>query len=112
MSWRLEKSALSRSGTISVNCSSTGTTNACVMRCFAIICTISTGLISRTMTVVAPIAWPAVAHPPPPMWNSGIAAMFTVSGPKPQIWRANGSSAKKLSFVSITPLGRPVVPLE
>ena len=59
-----------------------------------------------------PTYMPADAHPPPPMWNSGIATRLTLSGSNSHISRASGSRAKKLSLDSITPLGRPVVPLE
>ena len=64
------------------------------------------------MTVLAPWYIPATAHPPPPMWNSGMATRFTLSGRSSHIPVATGRRAKKLSLDSITPLGRPVVPLE
>ena len=41
-----------------------------------------------------------------------MATMFTVRSVNFQISAANGMSAKKLLFVSMTPLGLPVVPLE
>ena len=62
--------------------------------------------------LVAPWYIPATAQPPPPMWNSGMATRFTESGPSSHMSVATGSRAKKLSLDSITPLGRPVVPLE
>ena len=64
------------------------------------------------MTLVQPSYIPAVAQPPPPMWNSGIATRLTASGVSSQMSFATGSSPKKLVFVSITPFGRPVVPDE
>ena len=64
------------------------------------------------MTLVHPLYMPATAQPPPPMWNSGIATRLTVSGSNSQISLATGSSPKKLALVSMTPFGRPVVPLE
>ena len=70
------------------------------------------GSRSRIRTLVAPWNIPATAHPPPPMWNSGMATRFTESGPSSHISVATGSSAKKLSLDNITPFGRPVVPLE
>ena len=64
------------------------------------------------ITLFIPTYCPAVAHPPPPMWNSGMATRLTLSGANSHMSRASGSSAKKLLFDSITPFGRPVVPLE
>ena len=55
---------------------------------------------------------PAMAQPEPPMWNSGMATMLTMSSLKPHCSLASGSSANRLSLLSITPLGRPVVPDE
>ena len=64
------------------------------------------------MTEVAPSYMPATAQPPPPMWNSGIATRFTESSLMPHMSFAIGSSANRLSLLSITPFGRPVVPDE
>ena len=44
------------------------------------------------------------------MWNIGITAMFTESGVNRHDSVTFMTPLKKLSFVSITPLGRPVVP--
>ena len=109
---RLEKSASSTPGTISMNWSTTGTRNAWVIPCSPNIPTNAAGSSSRTMTLVQPSYIPAVAHPPPPMWNSGIATRLTESGENSQISLATGSNPKKLVLLSITPLGRPVVPDE
>ena len=64
------------------------------------------------MMLFAPTYWPATAQPPPPMWNRGMATRFTESGLNSHISMATGRRAKKLSLESITPFGRPVVPLE
>ena len=64
------------------------------------------------ITDVAPSDIPATAQPPPPMWNNGMATRFTESGPIPHMPLAIGRSANKLSLLSITPFGRPVVPEE
>ena len=74
--------------------------------------TSAAGSSSRTMTLRAPSYMPATAQPPPPMWNRGMATRFTESRPRAHMSVATGSRAKKLSFDSITPFGRPVVPLE
>ena len=55
---------------------------------------------------------PRIAQPPPPMWNSGIATRFTESGRKPPAVLSPSIAVKRFLFVSITPLGRPVVPDE
>ena len=107
-----EKSASSTPGTISMNCSTAGTRKAWVTPSAGISCTSAAGSSSRTITLRAPSYIPATAQPPPPMWNSGMATRFTESAPRPHMSAATGSRAKKLSFDSITPLGRPVVPLE
>ncbi len=46
------------------------------------------------ITLVPPWYMPATAQPPPPMWNSGIATRFTVSGPNSHISWTTGSSVK------------------
>ena len=49
-------------------------------------------------------------QPAPAMWNIGIMARFTESGVN-RHWSAMPiTPLKKLSLVSITPLGSPVVP--
>ena len=70
------------------------------------------GSSSRKITDVQPSYIPAVAQPPPPMWNSGIATRLTASPSSSQMSFAIGSRLKKLEFESITPFGRPVVPDE
>ena len=70
------------------------------------------GSSSRRITLVIPTYMPATAHPPPPMWNSGMATRLTPPGKNSHISSASGSRAKKLSLLSMTPFGRPVVPLE
>ena len=44
------------------------------------------------------------------MWNIGITAMFTLSAVNRHCGVMHDTREKKLLFVSITPLGRPVVP--
>jgi hypothetical protein len=44
------------------------------------------------------------------MWNIGIMARLTDSGLRPHWSAMPMTPSKKLSLVSITPLGRPVVP--
>ena len=44
------------------------------------------------------------------MWNIGITARFTLSAVNRHCGVMHDTRQKKLSFVSITPLGRPVVP--
>jgi hypothetical protein len=46
------------------------------------------------------------------MWKSGIATKLTACSFMPHKSRALGRMPRKLSFVSMTPFGRPVVPLE
>ena len=53
---------------------------------------------------------PASAQPDPAMWNIGITARFTDSGESSHEDAICSMPQKKLSFVSITPLGKPVVP--
>ena len=68
--------------------------------------------VHPTITDVPPLNMPAMAHPEPPMWNSGMATMLTMSSLNPHVSLASGSRANRLSLESITPLGRPVVPEE
>ena len=74
--------------------------------------TTAAGSSSRTITLAQPSYIPAVAHPPPPTWKSGMATMFTESSESSQMSLATGNKAKKLLLESMTPFGRPVVPLE
>ena len=62
-----------------------------------------------TSTSVAPRARPTIAHPDPPMWNSGIATRQTLDASTDHS-RATSSSAEQLALVISTPFGRPVVP--
>ena len=82
------------------------------MPCSGIRRTSAAGSMSRTITDVAPSYIAAVAHPPPPMWNSGMATRFTPSSDSSHMLFATGSRPKKFVLVSITPFGRPVVPEE
>jgi len=44
------------------------------------------------------------------MWNNGIATMLTDAGVMPISRTASSNSAPRLSLLSITPFGSPVVP--
>ena len=50
------------------------------------------------------------AQPDPPMWKSGIATRLTVSSPMWNVMPASEMAVERFALVSITPLGRPVVP--
>ncbi len=93
-----------------MNWNTAGTRKAWVTRRAPIRSMSAAGSISRTITDVPPYAMPANAQPAPPMWNSGMATIETIVSSKPQISRASSTMAKALALLSITPLGRPVVP--
>ena len=99
-------------GTASMNCSTAGTRNALVMPSSANSRTILAGSMSRTMMLLHPFHIPAVAQPPPPMWNSGMATRLTLLSSSCTMATDGGTSATTLELVSSTPFGRPVVPLE
>ena len=61
-------------------------------------------------TVRQPWYSPTIDQPEPAMWNIGITARFTESGVNRHDSVTFMTPLKKLSFVSITPLGSPVVP--
>ena len=95
-----------------MNWNTAGTRNPWVIRSLPIRSISAAGSSSRMTTDVPPLNMPAMAQPEPPMWNSGMATIDTISGVKPQTSLASGSSANRLSLLSITPFGRPVVPDE
>ena len=68
------------------------------------------GSTSRSTTLVQPKYSPTIAQPAPAMWNIGIMARFTLSALNRHCSAMPAAGLKKLSFVSITPLGSPVVP--
>ena len=70
----------------------------------------SDGSTSRKMTERPPRDMAHSAHPEPPMWNSGIATRLTVSSPMTKVCPASPIAVARLAFVSMTPLGSPVVP--
>ena len=80
-----------------------------MIRAFSIVSSSTAGSIIGTSTSVPPRASATFAQPEPPMWNSGIATSDTEVSSTPQ-WFATSISIEQLSLVSITPLGRPVVP--
>ena len=72
---------------------------------------ISAGTTSRRITVRHPKYRPTAAQPSPAMWNIGISARLTdCPGTNPQISPARRKVFIKLEVVSMTPLGKPVVP--
>ncbi len=79
-----------------------------IRRC-SIVSSSEAGSSIGTRMAVPPRASDTVAQPDPPMWNSGIATSDTEVSSTSQA-SATTSSAEQLSLVSITPLGRPVVP--
>src|SRR3954464_1249119 len=68
------------------------------------------GSTSRNSTVWQPWNSPTIAQPEPPMWNIGMTAKFTESGVNRHDSVTFMTPLKKLSLVSITPFGNPVVP--
>ena len=79
-------------------------------RCRDIASNIAAGSTSRNTTFVEPQYRPTIAQPEPAMWNIGITAMFTLSAVKRHSWVMPADQAEEVRSVSITPLGRPVVP--
>ena len=71
---------------------------------------IASGTTSRTRIVRAPTAIPASAQLVPPTWKRGMATRLTVSRVKPKAAAAAALWAARLRWVSIAPLGKPVVP--
>ena len=70
------------------------------------------GTISRTTTSVVPAYMAASPQPQPPMWYSGMATRARVpSRISGASMRMPGMPLKRLSWVSMAPLGTPVVPL-
>jgi hypothetical protein len=72
------------------------------------------GSNSRATTPLAPFSSPTRPQPLPPIWATGMATRLTSSGPHwfqaIGSWAALRRRASRLSWVSIAPLGRPVVP--
>ena len=67
---------------------------------------------SRVITLGTPSWIPNRTYDDPPTWNSGIATMFLSPSSNPQPSWAFRVWAIMLAWVSMTPLGRPVVPEE
>ena len=107
-----EKSASATPGTSWMNCNTAGTTKAWVTPHVESRRTSSPKSISLRISKRAPMKWATVAQPLPPMWNKGIATSTTESSVIFHSSPPTGSSPIRLSLESITPLGRPVVPLE
>ena len=66
--------------------------------------------MSRSTTVWQPKHIPTSDQPAPAMWNIGIIARFTDSAVNRHCSVMPITPLKKLSLVSITPFGSPVVP--
>ena len=67
---------------------------------------------SRVITLGTPSWMPNRTYDEPPTWNSGIDTMFLSPGSKPQPSWALRVWATMLAWLSMMPLGRPVVPEE
>ena len=67
---------------------------------------------SRVMMLGTPSWIPNRTYDEPPTWNSGIATMFLSPSSNPQPSWAFSVWATMLAWVSMMPLGRPVVPEE
>ena len=66
--------------------------------------------MSRSTTEWPPRDIPASAHPVPPMWNSGMATIDTVSASMRKASTAPDRMVAMLSPEIMTPFGSPVVP--
>ncbi len=67
---------------------------------------------SRVITLGTPSWMPNRTYDEPPTWNSGIETMFLSPSSNPQPSWAFRVCATMLAWESVTPFGRPVVPLE
>ena len=70
----------------------------------------ASGATSRTTRVRPPTAMLFSAQLLPPTWKSGMATMFTQSAVKAKAAEAAAVWASRLRWVSMAPLGKPVVP--
>ena len=110
MARSVEKSVSSTPGVINRNWITAGTKNALVTPNSGITCRMRAGSTSRRTTVRQPWYRPTIDQPEPAMWNIGITAMFTESLSNCHDSVTFMTPEKKLSLVSITPFGNPVVP--
>src|SRR3954451_10108736 len=110
MARSVEKAAVSTPGVINRDWMTAGTNSALVTPNSGITSRMRAGSTSRRTTVWHPWNKPTIDHPDPAMWNIGITAMFTESLSNFHDSVTFITPEKKLALVSITPLGRPVVP--
>ena len=88
-----------------------GDEDVCVTRWRSRSSTIAARSTSRSRMLWAPSVSPHSAQPDPATWKSGIATMQTASSSSvPLVARRTAISRNRVRFVSITPLGIPVVP--
>ena len=107
---RVEKSVCSTPGVRRRAWITAGTKKAVVTPKAGTTSRMRAGSTSRSSTVRQPWYRPTIDHPVPAMWNIGITARFTAPGVSCQDSAMLIMPWKKLSLVSITPFGRPVVP--
>ena len=107
---RLDRSVLDRVGVASRNIRTAGTRNISVIPSGPRVRAGAAGSTSRRITERPPRDMAHSAHPDPPMWNSGIATRLTVSSPMVNVSPASPMAVARFAFVSMTPLGSPVVP--
>ena len=107
----VEKSVVSTPGVISRNWITAGTMNALVTPNSGIARRIAPGSTSRSSTVRQPWDSPTIDQPDArDVEHRHHGEVHRVGGEPPQVGDARRRPPKKLSLVSITPLGRPVVP--
>ncbi len=110
MTRTLERSVDASEGVASKSMRTAGTRNISVMRSVAIRSSNTAGSTSRTMTDRPPRDIAHSAQPEPPMWKRGMATRLTVSSVMLKVSPASPTAVDRLALVSITPLGKPVVP--
>ena len=101
---------MARAGDASRAIRTAGTTNISVMRSSAMSPSNTAGSTSRRMMERPPRDIAHNAQPEPPMWNSGMATRLTVRSEMLNVSFADPIAVERLALVSMTPLGRPVVP--
>ena len=81
-----------------------------MIRWRSMISSTAAGWNSRTRIEWAPFHMAVTAHPEPPMWNRGMVTRTTEVASRLHSGDTGGMSVPRLRLVSMTPLGRPVVP--
>src|SRR5687767_15447773 len=87
-----------------------GTRNVCVTASSRKCPNSVVGDASPAKIVVAPACRPAKPQLSAPTWKSGVASRLTLSACNPQRGVTPATLVARLRLVSITPLGRPLVP--